>query len=528
MKKPIIITLAAAIIFAGCNKADDNAPEESETVTAGETTAASLAATAAKPKSTTMAAAGTTLPTVEEPTREEKMSRQIAEYEFLPVSELFDENRLINDKGIEQIRIIGLMRFSAFLNIGLYDFDGDNIPEVFNLIHDGGQALKPCYLYSLDGKYIGEFRGYCRDGETFFIRDENGVYVHNYYEHSNWKRVELIDNITITDAGLELKTIFGIIGETDGGTGSFNLNYFVNGERVDKIVYENAYGKHIYEGGFQTREANEYSVCSYNERKYIQDHVLEAVRLYNRYVAVRNSVISEFGVEPQVFAYRNYDGSGNYGAFVQLPPGYDDNIYYADGKNITLVAKNRRGAVVKEVYGLCVFQSENSSAYIFGVEDGVPYESILSGKGADLAHSPYHNDELLLTDFQTSVPYFFDYPYHVNYFGKEPPQLKELGGVKTERGDLESTNGFDNIFEHIESQGGEITEIFIRGDYKPHVNINFRVLKDGVYYEWYLTAVYMWRSSMEAVIIDEGAGRYRAALIPEIAVYPDIAELLRG
>ena len=100
----------------------------------------------------------------------------------------------------------------------LYDFDDDGIPEIFLIIHNGGQGYMPCKVYSaIDFSYLGEFEGFCRDGFTHLENSHGGTMIHSYYEHSAQLRREDYVFAKLVNGKLETTWLYGKEGGIRGG-----------------------------------------------------------------------------------------------------------------------------------------------------------------------------------------------------------------------------------------------------------------------------------------------------------------------
>lgn len=440
-----------------------------------------------------------------------------------PVPEYTDENGFLTETAKKRIAAVLADHPSVGCGVfpGLFDFTLDGVPELYLVYHDGGQGLKPTVVYTLDGKELGSFYGYCYDGFCRFSYGEDCVYVHNKYEHSAHSSCDLVTRVTVEDGALATEDLFwrpAAVGDR------FPLKepaYFLDGEETDRDSYNEAYNGWLFEGERMTREANELSLCVYDLAELPDDgeRADAVVSLYHQYIAAKNAAEEKLGAPPSLFAFDDFDQNGTYEAFVQASPG--DPLSFWDGAEFTEVEGSETGGAYDftRLGGLLFVQPFGNGlpCAVYGVHDGKFYEHENSRRGMWIRPSEYYpfecnvNDEFVLYDstfepHHTHKPYFFTYPCTEQTavpateedFADRADILAALDGLKAELS--------------VYPEGAEIVGMYLRGGmYLLHVNFTLPAeTEDGEgvplpYYRTYLI-------QNEVVQIDEGAGHYTERL----------------
>lgn len=470
----------------------------------------------------------------EQTAREETSAEQKTDpAEAKPAQKYIDENGLLNDAAKERIDAILAENETETCSVfpGLFDFDRDGVPELYLVFHNGGQGYMPIAVYTLDGDRLGEFAGYCRDGFCRFSYGEDCVYVHNKYEHSMHTSCELVTRLTVKDGVLSAEDIL----HKDGNVGdSFplkNYTYFVNGESAEKEAYYEAYNHWLYDTETViAREANEFSLCTYDlvvsDSPY--DNRAETVAsLYNQYIAGKNAATEQFGSEPLVFAFDDYDKDGTYEAFVQpqMENGYPtESLYFWNSTEFTELNPSPIASFhdFTRIGDLLFAQpfGNGSPCSVYGVRDGEFYEHKNSRYGMLIRpwkyfpFEGYVNEEFVLYDStfepsHTHKPYFFTYP------------CVEIVAEPVTEADFSDREDVLAALDELKAELSASTEdarivgMYLRGGDYLHVNYTVFVgAEDGetnrLYFPHPHYRTYMIRNKV--VQIDEGNGHYKARL----------------
>lgn len=162
---------------------------------------------------------------------------------------------------------------------------------------------------------------------------------------------------------------------------------------------------------------------------------------------------------------------------------------------------------------------------MYGVEGEDPEMTDLSDEGVSI----HALDDKNLTLTESSYGASIDGSGHVwndyyFYWDETEHRFKEYGGISITREELEAVPGADPILKKIDEAGGNINNIYYRGNdiininYTEGYNINNLTLKIENGRVNYVDLGKDWvETEFEKA---QGGGLYRAALIPEIAKYP--------
>lgn len=457
-----------------------------------------------------------------------------------PAQKYTDENGLLNEAAKERIGAILAENppINRAIYPGLFDFDRDGVPELYLVLHSGGQGFMPTVVYTLDGERLGEFEGYCRDGFCRFSVGEDCVYVHNWYEHSMHTSCDLVTRLTVEDGVLSAEEVLCQIGNVLDGE-SFPLkyySYFVNGESAEKEAFDEAYTRWLFytDEDVIARKANEVSICTYDllfsnlpfsELPDDSERGEAVVSLYNQYIAGKNAATELFGKEPLLFAFDDYDGDGSYEAFAQAKN--TEPIYFWNGTDFTEIDGSEVGGSqdYARIGGLLFVQPFGNGlpCSIYGVRDGEFYVHENSCCGMLIRTSEYFpydhgvNGEYVLYDStfelsHTHKPYFFEapcleivgIPVTEEYFSDREDVLSALDELKAELS--------------VYPENAEIVGMYLRGD--RYLNVNYTVPvktwdEEGDLHYYPLPYYRTYIVQNKAVQIDEGHGHYRASLCGE-------------
>ena len=411
---------------------------------------------------------------------------------------------------------------------GLFDFNRDEVPEIYIVKHSGGQGMMPVEVFTMDGSIIGEFKGYCRDGFCRLSYGDNCVYIHNFYEHSVHQRYDSVQKLSFKDGQINSEFIFEEFGYADDAFPLLKFTYAINNELANEKDYFAAYNQYLFEDSdLISREANEVSICAFDEDIYEFEGMTQKIAdIYNLYVDGKNQAAKLFGSEPEIFAFDDYDGDGNYEAFIQQ---YNTSVWYF---------WNTDGLVKSELtldYGfndytrfgsLFIAQplGNSSPCKIFGVKNGKPYTHELSGYGMlirnnlDLGFNrvALENGIFILRkpEFDATSPcgsHTFK-PYYFEWY----EGFNELVGVPVTKDDFADNAEITSEFCFIEAEGGTVQSAFLRGERYLNINYTIPIIgedKNGNKVELakenhYKT--YMIQNSV--TLIDEGRGVYNVSI----------------
>lgn len=471
-------------------------------------------------------AENTTVPTEENPA------------EAKPAQKYIDENGLLNDAAKERIDAILAENETGTCSVypGLFDFDRDGVPELYLVFHNGGQGYMPTAAYTLDGDRLGEFAGYCRDGFCRFSYGEDCVYVHNKYEHSMHTSCELVTRLTVEDGVLSAEDILHKDGDVGDSFPLKNYTYFVNGESAEKDAYYESYNRWLHTETVYARDANEVSLCIYDLRYpgSIDDseRAETVVSLYNQYITGKNAATEQFGSEPLVFAFDDYDEDGTYEAFVQpkRENGYPTVwLYFWNGTEFTELDPSPflsfDGFHFTRIGDLLFVQPFGNGRLcsIFGVRDGKCYEhenslyGMLIRTWEDFPFESCVNEEFVLYDstyelHHTSKPYFFTYP--CVEIVAEPVTEADFSDREDVLAALEELKAELSVYP----ENAEIVGMYLRGGEYLHVNYNEPIEthdEEGNTYYFPLPHYRTYMVQNKVTQIDEGDGHYKEKLCGE-------------
>lgn len=449
-----------------------------------------------------------------------------------------DENGLLTDSGKHRISELFDNAYT-----GLFDFDGDGVPEVYKVHHNGNQGNMPCDIYSLEsGEKLGSFDGYCRDGFTRLSRGDGCVYVHSYCEHSNLQRTESIQKLTLQNGIYKTKTILTDEAVCEFPSYPLSHMYYIAEEEKTSAEYIDAYQQWRFDmltansDEIQAREANEVSICNYDIDSTDPE---DTAKLYNDYISALN-MAKELSENINFFMYRDFDGNGSYESFFLLSDS-PNTLRFICGDNITVVTDKIYFAYqIYDIDGLCILQpfSNGENCYVFEVKDGNPTESVLSGIGMQLERDETQLGTLSAKQsaFDSSSPagshtwkpYWF-------FHDLKSGEYREYGGKLITAEELNTLGDFSEAFSEIESEGGIVGDIFAREN--GYATINYQIPDENsdsemtiydnrykLYFfspSYYNKAIPISYAENNAGYIDPQLGIYQAALNESIAVFPD-------
>jgi len=501
MKRHFQAAFIALVTLISCGCSQSDIPENSQTETVAETETETVSETQAS--------------AVTEP--------QTDSY--------IDDNGLITEYGKERILEICAEYPDSYT--GLFDFDRDGIPELYLVPSPDGNAISQCSIYNIEsGEGIGNFIGYPQNGTTFFSYGDDCVYVHTFCEIPNISRYEEVTKLTFNDGKLSASPYLKLSGEADEN-GFLKCSYFKGSELSDK----EAYGSRML--NIYTRD--EISVCNLD----VNDINADTVSIYNDYIAEKNAFGYTEDSDFSFFIYRDFDGDGTYEAFAQN--GSDDRaVYFVKDKKSVKIQDDYSVLQVYMIDDLCIMQmlTNGMPCIIYGVSDGEPYESELSGIGIyperwehktgvlTVTNSAYDTAGTLDSRYAYGAHSFKPYWFYGEFDEAENRTVyHEYGGTPITREELEEIDGYAEFFADTDSiEGSIIKEIYRRGN--GIVNINYMSPEDvpDVYNNQYVTILANEDLTRPTVISEKSKvidkeydefGIYLPALNDEIAVYPE-------
>lgn len=489
MKKSLFLVLIAAVMISGCDISGGASESLSDTDSISEQSVRETEEQSA--------------PETAEQSRE--IAPETMEQESTsPEIPYIDENGLLTPEAKERITALAEEqgKGSTADYVGLFDFDRDEVPEVYFVRHNAGQGLMPVDVFSLDGAELGSFEGYCRDGFCRLSYGKDCVYVHNSYEHSMHIKHDSVYRLTIENGKINSELYLLSSGATGDNFPLLEFDYRVNGENVGEEEYFSAYNGWLWDSeDYMTREANEVSICAADSRSAPSDMsgMSEwAAELYNEYVSGRNTIREQLGETsegndhtfevPMAYAFDDYDGDGSYEAFVVKD--FNGETYFLKDGELTEFNKYRLGGAIDctRYGGLFITQGLGNSqtCSVYGVSEGAPYEHEMSYYGMMIRTSPdlgfnpayhengifalYHSEYNGLNCGESNLsphtwtPYLFGFNETDNSWG-ELPSIPVTREYFADRADVQAA------FDEIEAEGGTLTTAFLRGD--RYLNINY-------------------------------------------------------
>lgn len=450
----------------------------------------------------------------------------------IPKEEYIDENGFLTEKAVEQIDKIlhDNKTDTEQYYTGLYDFDLDGVPEVYLVRHNSGQGLMPVDVYNIEGKYLGEFEGYCRDGYTKLSTYNGSVYVHNFYERAADRRLNQVDRITFSGDKLDRSLYFKAYATTENNYPLLETaEYFLENEDKSYGYEEGHDYRFDYDNGDVYLTENAVSICAYDlaDRVSYEEMAGKTAAVYNLYIKGKSEAQKLFQTDRDTnflgeafFVFDDYDGNGDYEAFSYVKGG--DYIYFWNGSDFEKIEAALNWHY--RVGNLFIAQGggNGTPCSIFGVKNGEWFESEISKwgmcvepllgpeTGTFLLHQSKY-DAISLGGGHTWKPFMF-YDSGEEIVG-EPVQREEL--VNRKQGDKLSAE-----IEKLESSGFVVCEIFCFLDRYYVVNYveegwNENEEGEPVHYvDWNYYNRYFAGDSF-AVLEEQGLGRYVGGSIRE-------------
>ena len=463
----------------------------------------------------------------------------VIEFELAPPA-LTDENGMLTAAYTARINELISRKYNKHSNyhpyIALQDFDNDDIPEIVFIPHFGWQGTMECEVYrALDLECIGKFGGFCRDGFTRFAKTDEGVLIHNYYEHSNWQRAETLHLAEMSDGELKFTELYNCYGQWNM-VGVWNAGLLWDGERGSGLNGGDCKRSKVFPK-YLWQEAEEYCVSTfeYGNEVSVAETPEFITGLYNSYKRLENTYKENSGYEKNeweewnFYAPADYDKDGKPEAFYQTN---DDHATYFINSNceISVFSENDNGYGTGyrayKVWDYIVIQSmgNHSPDLVVEVKNGKP-RTVLD-YGQSFYYSELYNGELTLVQSEYDAPSHSWKPY--TYALDENGELYELGAIEVDKDEFLEYYGEDaqKIFGEIAAietptdngQNYEIRSICYRGDMSYNINYGWHILNS------YITVKPKCVEGERGLVeFSRGGGTYLPAFNPDIAVYPDSA-----
>lgn len=513
------VILSLAVLFTSCSAGGTEVSETvSETISETVTTSAEIIETT---KATTEA---TTVTTAETPS----VTTAFAAEEKIPINaELcINADGTLNEAFVEWLIDFAMPTEPMWVGIfpALWDFDEDGIPEIIITEHTGGQGRMPSFVYSAETlEEIGEFKGFCRDGFTRFINTEEGTVIYNFYEHSNWQRVETVETVRMEQNKLvsQSEAIRQWSNNEEYGP---RLELWKGGSTAD----EN------YVLGFINMTAEYYcgNVCtSFDNRTYDTKAASEnAVESYNNYI--RSRALTK-NIDGSILIF----GNKNQYAFFQTEEGcffIDEN----GGKTLL-----KEGRAYFDIYTLGVDINDDiiivcqpfgnvPPCDVYVMTDGKPVlDEKLSGHGMHFDYSHYANCRFELTESVYDASDDGGHTFKKYQFYRDKDGFHEYGSIKVPLDEFNKVYGetaqkcVDKLAKDFKTENMEVYEVLYRGDCCFVLNcrepIELSIETDYPFGYSYYNVILKLNRKGELTEAYRDYGVYKTALIPEIAVYPE-------
>jgi len=174
-----------------------------------------------------------------------------------------------------------------------------------------------------------------------------------------------------------------------------------------------------------------------------------------------------------------------------------------------------------------VYYSTSSMVNLWGVKDGRAYKEEISGHGGGLQRIGEKDFTLVCSAYDANLT-DGDWTGHTwkNYwFYWNGETFREYGGVKITEGQLRRCDGAA-VLDGLKAEGKTIGDIFYRGNGIINVNCVSEYGQGASYSQVALQLSGTKVTAVEGEYVETG-GSYAAALVPGIAVYPELPEILK-
>lgn len=250
------------------------------------------------------------------------------------------------------------------------------------------------------------------------------------------------------------------------------------------------------------------------------------------------------------FDYNDYDGDGNCEAFALVKEESYEVIDYNDLLRGKVWFVNQDGAIEVESYELLYSTSPHffsagkkafiafdtyyglngRATYIWGVNNQVPYQPNISGKGNGFHINKYNEIELNHSTLDLVWDKSLDECYGRTdknyYFYFDGATFKEYGGIEIEVEDIQRLPNGNDIINWIYEHSLILDSIYYRENGIININIHEEFYEESVR-RFHIDIrceegkVYLVNDEINLGLSDLNFGLYLKALRPEIATYPE-------
>lgn len=455
--------------------------------------------------------------------------------------ECTDENGFLTEKAVESIDeiLVENKKSEGKTYTGLFDFDGDGVPEVY-LVYDGSdQELMPVDVFGLNGEYLGNFEGYCRGGYTRLGKRSNGVYVHSFYEHSADCRLNKMDRLVFDGGRLKTEPYFKAYAEAGKNNPLLEtVDYFSESEEQRADFEKKPDKTFVYDDGalFYREGENWVSICAFDfsfDVSY-EEMARKTAEVYNLYIKMereaeetlnREGETFENAKESTAYFFDDFDGNGEYEAFFCAVGS--GNMYFINSSHcekIEYFDMTQNYFYFYRIGQLFIAQSFGNSAKcrIFGVNGETWYEpeSSYGGMLLDGVYGPEAGTFFLYQSRYDASSNGGGHTWKPYLFYESGEEIK---GIPVEREELYSVRQGESLLaelERLEGEGFTVCEIFCFLDKYYVVNYIMPVWGENengetIFYtnRNYYNRYFAWNTF--AVMEEKGLGRYAGGSIFE-------------
>lgn len=254
-----------------------------------------------------------------------------------------------------------------------------------------------------------------------------------------------------------------------------------------------------------------------------------------------------------VFSY-DYDGNGEKEAFVLLEPekayGSENSrlaeLWFYHDKNFERIADETyylpQGSIQTfgsmKVFLLEEYYTSGSLTHFWSIENGEPYEHVISGKGGnyqieDLLHETSGAERSEQTQSFSSVFSLLNSAYDAEQFNgmflghtwkryyfswdSNHHTFIEFGGISLTEEQFSHCKNAEEVRAYISEKKGVVTEIYYRDCGIVHVNYSVQSSPDDTHYY----GITLRLIDQAVYFVSTYEGTYQNAMISEIAIFPD-------
>lgn len=220
-------------------------------------------------------------------------------------------------------------------------------------------------------------------------------------------------------------------------------------------------------------------------------------------------------------------------------------LWFVGESGVQKLEESKRYKIDNTIYRLSQYDflvltesyTSHNITNLWGVQNGKPYKEPISGHGGDFAPcETYGEYNFFMThscydaakDEGIGALLGHTYKKYYFYWNEQEACFQEYGGVKITEEQLLKCEGASEIIDEIKEQGNQIDDIFYRGNQIIHINYSYEYSGDITYKNATLqleenAVSLIMMGEYEGSLLDSSNqdGIYSAAMIPEIAVFPD-------